>query len=289
MLPMQSILPPIPDHARYLEFTRAPDADPAGVLRALAGQADERLVIGLGAGLVAGLGATVAGLHGFGALSGPGVNVPSTQADLFCWIKGSDRGEIATRARALVGLLAPAFRVSRQADGFRHGSGLDLSGYEDGTENPEGEAAIAAAFVAEGALAGSSFVSVQYWQHDLDHFASLGQQARDDIIGRRQADNVEFEGSPASAHVKRTAQESFTPEAFLLRRSMPWSDHRGEGLIFVAFAASLTPFEVQLARMTGAEDGITDGLFRFSRPISGAHYWCPALRDGALDLGPIGL
>ena len=30
------------------------------------------------------------------------------------------------------------------------------------------------------------------------------------------ADNVEFDGSPSSAHVKRTAQESFDPEAFVV-------------------------------------------------------------------------
>ena len=289
MLPVQAILPPIPANARYLEFTAIPDQDPRAALRALAALADERLVIGLGAGLVAGLGAQVEGLHVFEALSGPGCNVPSSQADIMCWIKGDDRGEIAARARHIATLLAPAFRLERLSDGFSHNGGLDLSGYEDGTENPEGEAAIEATFVRAGPLAGSSFVSVQKWLHDLNHFESFSQELRDNIIGRRQSDNFELEDAPDFAHVKRTAQESFTPEAFMLRRSMPWSDATGEGLIFVSFAHSLVPFEAQLARMTGAEDGIIDGLFRFSRPITGAHYWCPPLRDGALDLSAIGL
>ena len=39
--------------------------------------------------------------------------------------------------------------------------------------------------------------------------------------------------APESAHVKRTAQESFSPEAFVLRRSMPWADCGQAGLAFL--------------------------------------------------------
>ncbi len=289
MLPSQAILPPIPANARYLEFSANPDHDPRPALKTLASMADDGLVVGLGAGLVAGLGGEVAGLHGFVAQSGPGCNVPSSQADILCWIKGEDRGDIAARGRHIATLLAPAFRIERLSDGFRHREGRDLSGYEDGTENPEGEAALDATFVRSGPLMGSSFVTVQKWLHDLNHFESLPQEQRDNIIGRRLSDNVELEDAPDFAHVKRTAQESFSPEAFMLRRSMPWSDAGGEGLIFTSFAHSLTPFEAQMARMSGAEDGIIDGLFRFSRPITGAHYWCPPLAGRGLDLTAIGL
>jgi putative iron-dependent peroxidase len=44
----------------------------------------------------------------------------------------------------------------------------------------------------------------------------------------------EIADAPPSAHVKRTAQESFDPEAFVLRRSMPWTDGMRSGLNFVA-------------------------------------------------------
>ncbi|HYM33312.1 MAG TPA: hypothetical protein VEU47_18585, partial [Candidatus Cybelea sp.] len=95
--------------------------------------------------------------------------------------------------------------------------------------------------------------------------------------------------APASAHVKRTAQESFTPEAFVLRRSMPWTDATRAGLVFVAFGRSFDSFEAQLTRMSGLEDGVTDALFGFSRPVTGAYFWCPAMRNGRLDLRPIGV
>jgi len=112
---------------------------------------------------------------------------------------------------------------------------------------------------------------------------------QDNAIGRRKRDNKELDNAPSSAHVKRTAQESFTPEAFLLRRSMPWADTTRAGLVFVAFGRSLDAFEAQLRRMAGAEDGIVDALFTFTRPVTGAYYWCPPLRKGRLDLRAVGL
>jgi putative iron-dependent peroxidase len=84
--------------------------------------------------------------------------------------------------------------------------------------------------------------------------------------------------------VKRTAQESFAPEAFLMRRSMPWNDAMRAGLMFVAFGRSLDAFEAQLNRMVGAEDGIVDALFRFTKPVTGAYFWCPPVTQGKLDL-----
>ena len=67
---------------------------------------------------------------------------------------------------------------------------------------------------------------------------SMEEAEMDHIIGRRLSDNEEIEDAPKSAHVKRTAQEDFEPEAFVLRRSMPWADESGEGLVFVAFGKS---------------------------------------------------
>jgi putative iron-dependent peroxidase len=76
----------------------------------------------------------------------------------------------------------------------------------------------------------------------------------------------EMDDAPVSAHVKRTAQESFSPEAFVVRRSMPWSSGRAAGLMFVAFGSSVDAFEAQLRRMVGLEDGMTDALFRHVAP-----------------------
>jgi putative iron-dependent peroxidase len=201
-------------------------------------------------------------------------------------LHGVDRGELLNRSNALEAALAPALRLVQMTEGFRHREGHDLTGYEDGTENPQDEAAAAAALVAEGAdgTVGGSFAAIQQWQHDLKGFHALPSHETDHIMGRRLSDNEELDDAPISAHVKRTAQESFAPEAFIVRRSMPWIEGDRAGLMFLAFGFSLDAFEVQLRRMSGLEDGITDGLYRISRPITGGYYWCPPLKDGRLDL-----
>jgi putative iron-dependent peroxidase len=187
--------------------------------------------------------------------------------------------------------LAPAFETSSVIDAFKHGRGLDLTGYEDGTENPKGKKAVKAAIAQDrrAGFGGASFVAVQQWVHDLDKFAAMPRKQQDHAIGRRKSDNREIGNAPASSHVKRTTQESFSPQAFVLRRSMPWADATRAGLVFVAFGKSLAAFEAQLKRMVGAEDGMADALFAFTRPVTGAYFWCPPIRNGRLDLRAIGL
>lgn len=291
--PQPSILPAGPSVARYLTFSLTPDSDPVQSRSAVqALDIDEMITVGIGEPLTEHWGGNVDGLRTFPKLSGPEVQVPSTQQALWCWLRGTDHGELALRSIAIADALGVGFHLEQVVDGFKHGDaelGKDLTGYEDGTENPVGDDAVAAAFVQDGApgIAGSSFVAVQQWMHDLRHFSSLPQSEQDHIIGRRKSDNEELDDAPSSAHTKRTEQESFDPEAFVLRRSMPFADASGEGLMFVAFGHSFDAFEVQLRRMAGLEDGIADGLFNFSRPVTGGYYWCPPVSDGKLDLASI--
>jgi hypothetical protein len=133
-----------------------------------------------------------------------------------------------------------------------------------------------------GGFAGSSFVAVQRWIHDLARFRSRSQAHRDAVIGRRLDTNEEIADTPASAHVKRAAQESFDPPAFMLRRSMPWAGAHEHGLEFIAFGESLDRYERVLRRMLGLDDGIVDALFSFSRPLRGSYYWCPPVARSSI-------
>ena len=286
------ILAPLPAQARYLTFSLKQGARPHAELKALAGTTDGKAcVVGIGALLAFALQKEIAGLKPFPHYRGEDVEVPSTPAALWCWLRGEDRGEIVLRARAVEKMLASAFEVTGVVDAFRHGRGLDLTGYEDGTENPKGKKAVEAAIVSDkrAGYGGASFVAVQQWVHDFDRFAAMPQKEQDNSIGRRRKDNKELGDAPNSAHVKRTAQESFTPEAFVWRRSMPWADATQAGLMFVAFGKSLDAFDAQLKRMAGAEDGTVDALFTFTRPVTGAYYWCPPVKGKKLDLRAIGL
>ena len=282
------VLADVPSHARYLTFRRRHSAeDPRSDLERLAAlPVDESRVVGFGSSLVNELGAGIESLRTFPALEGSGLSVPSTPSDIWCWLRGEERGELVHSSRRVRRALGDAFEIETVVDAFRHREGRDLTGYEDGTENPTGEDAVAAAVVsASGAgLDGSSFVAVQQWVHDLDRFESFSRAEQDETIGRRLADNEEMEDAPEGAHVKRTEQEAFDPPAYLLRRSMAFADAAREGLVFVAFGRRLDPFETLMRRMTGADDGIADHLFRFTRPVTGAYFWCPPVRSGRLDL-----
>jgi porphyrinogen peroxidase len=295
------ILESVPPVARYVLFNLASSGVDAPAIREaltrLAPLVDgSDVVVGIGPSLAAALGADIPGLREFPDLSGHGVKVPSTPGTLWCWLRGSDLGDLLHVTRKVQKALAPAFAVRHVLDAFRHawsegGHGRDLTGFEDGTENPEGEAAESAAF-AQGfgaGIDGSSYVAVQQWVHDLDAFEALGDRERNHHIGRRLSDNEELEDAPQTAHVKRTAQESFEPEAFVLRRSMPWLLSMQAGLMFVAFGKSFDAFEAQMRRMAGYDDGILDAMFKISRPATGAYFWCPPMRDGRLDLRRLGL
>jgi putative iron-dependent peroxidase len=286
--PQPAILRPLPERATFVSFSLGAGAEPrAALARLAAAEHDPRAVIGIGAPLARLAARAPAGLRGFPTDLGLH---PSTQGALWAWLTHEQRGEAFDAGRLLARLLGSDFVVSDETEAFVYRGGRDLSGFEDGTENPKGDAAARAAIVqgrGEG-LDGGSFVAVQRWVHDLQAFESLDAEARQAVIGRHVVTNEELPDAPPSAHVKRTAQESFEPPAFILRRSMPWGGPGQHGLYFVAFGESLDRYERILRRMAGREDGIVDGLMVFTRPVTGEYYFCPPLRDGKLDLRALG-
>jgi putative iron-dependent peroxidase len=287
-----SILAPVPLVGRHLVFDDRVGHDPRPCLTRLRDTVSpERTTLGLGQPLVLALGARIPGLRPFPALAGPGVAIPSTQGWLWAFLAGDDASDLHDRTRALRGALGEGFSVREEVATFQYRRGRDLTGFEDGTENPRDERAIAAAITSSDteALDGSSFAAIQRYVHDLDGFARLSTAAKEAVIGRSLATNEELASAPASAHVKRTAQESFEPAAFVVRRAMPWGDSRESGSYFLAYGESLDRFERLLTRMAGLEDGIVDGLLTISRPVTGGYYWCPPVRDARIHLAAVGL
>lgn len=284
------IIDEIPTLARYQNYRLKPGADPRQALLALADIAvDDDIVVGIGQSLLMALEAEVSGMHKMPDFMGKGIEIPTTPHALWCWIRGADRGDLLHKARKVRNLLSDAFDIDHTTDAFRYDKFRDLTGYEDGTENPKGEDALAASILEsdDENLNGSSFVAVQQWVHDLDKFQAMSHTEQNHTFGRDQESNEELDEAPESAHVKRTAQEDFEPEAFVVRRSMPWANETEEGLVFVAFGKSFDAFEALLNRMIGGDDGIIDGLFSFTRPVTGSYFWCPPVKDGKLNLAAV--
>ena len=288
-LSQSAILKPPPRSGRFLTLGLVHETNASDAVDRIASlKLDGTIIVGLGDPLVRAAGRALEGLRPFPAVSGPSVAFPSTQGALWLFLGGDDPGDVLHRARRGLAHLGDAFRLDEDVASFVYAGGRDLSGFEDGTENPKDARATEVA-IASGAsgLEGSSFVATQRWVHDLNRIEKLSPTERSAIIGRDLGSNEELAGAPASAHVKRAAQESYDPTAFMLRRSMPWGNVEQHGLYFVAYGASLDPFERVLHRMAGLEDGVPDAMLRFTRPVSGGYYWCPPVSGERLDLSAL--
>jgi putative iron-dependent peroxidase len=284
--PQPAILALQPAAARFLTFGLRPGADPGALVRRLAeADHDPKTVVGVGLPLAQRAGLHIDGLRGF---PGDLMPFPATQHALWLALTHGEGGALFDAGRAFARRVAADLELVEEIDAFFYRGGRDLSGFEDGTENPTGDDAARAAIVAgrSDGIDGGSFVAVQRWVHDLDTIERMTPEARARTIGRDRESNDELEDAPASAHVRRTDQESFDPDAHVVRRSMPYGGVREHGLYFIAYGESLDRFERQLRRMAGAEDGVPDGLLLFTRAVTGGYYFCPPIRAGRLDLRP---
>src|SRR5450830_67634 len=181
-LSQAAILAPVPKVGRYLFFSLSQPQALRDSLTRLAALVDGTQVLaGFGPELIQSLEAQVPGLHPLAAFTGHGVQVPSTPYALCGWLRGDDTGDLLNLTRQLDKALAPALLLDQVIDAFRHGSGRDLTGYEDGTENPVDDAAQATALVqgAGPGLDGSSFMAVQQWRHDFDAFEAMASTEQD--------------------------------------------------------------------------------------------------------------
>src|SRR5262245_4361151 len=147
MTPQPGILELPPRAAHYVTLALTADASPRAILDRLRGlHSDTSLVVGIGEPFARALGITIPGLTSFPAkLTRGAVSVPSTQAALWLQARADDSGESLRILRRAVAVLGAGLRVEEDVVAFKHDIGRDLSGFEDGTENPKGDAAAAAA------------------------------------------------------------------------------------------------------------------------------------------------
>ena len=281
-------------HQIFLEFELHAGAAPRelpGRALALAAPPGGEQVVAFGPRLAASLAAAPMpdAAFAFAPVNGlEGHAAPATQRDLFVWLHGSQRDELFARALAWRDALAGCAALAAEAHGFRFRDGRDLTGFEDGTANPQGEARHAVALIDAGCCAGGSFLLAQRWIHDLAGFAALPVADQERVIGRTKADSVELTGAamPADSHVSRTDLKRDGQAVRIYRRSSPVGGVSDAGLYFLAFSAEVERYRQLLASMFGVVgDGRRDRLLSFSRPISGSFFYAPPREALALAFG----
>lgn len=167
---------------------------------------------------------------------------------------------------------------------FRYFDGRDITGFIDGTENPQfpdDRAEVALLGEDAGIFQDGSFIFAQRYAHNLDKWKKLKVDAQEQVMGRTKLESIELEDEvkPANAHIARTVVEDEGGEEMeILRHSLPYGDGRGDqGLFFIAYTKDLKIIDAMLVRMFGTSgDGIHDRLLHFVTPMDGAYYFAPS-------------
>ena len=81
---------------------------------------------------------------------------------------------------------------------------------------------------------------------------------------------------PADAHAAQTEQERFGK---ILRRNMPFGTFTDHGTTFVGFCADQARLQKMLESMAGLIGGQRDALTNYTRPVTGAYYFVPAIES----------
>jgi putative iron-dependent peroxidase len=269
----------------YLEFDGRPGRSAEELVAAVASLREPRTTMG-GVNLVAGFRPELwrevapeeapAEVEGFNRdLVGPdGYTMPATQHDAVLWLSGSAYDVVFDMARDAIAALAMLASLAEESSSWPYRHDRDLTGFIDGTENPNLIDAPEVAVILEGRPgAGGTILLLQKWSHDATAWEALAVGDQEQVIGRTKDESVELEDRPPDSHVARTDQDRFGK---IFRRNTPYGTIGDHGTMFVGFSAEQRPLKEMLESMAGLADAGRDALTKYTRPLTGAYYFVPA-------------
>lgn len=280
-----------PSHC-YLEFAIRDGVDPQDLVRAVADIEAPHSTVG-GVNIVVGVRPTIwAHLAPAEAASpardfetpivGPdGFTMPATQRDAFVWIAGAASDIVFDVAVDVQRALSQVATLALEVTGWSYRHSRDLTGFEDGTENPPLSDAADVVLIPAGQPGeGSSVVLLQKWVHDPVAWNALDDKAQEAVMGRTKRDSIELDDDvkPADSHVARNVIENDAGEELdIFRRNTPYGTLSDHGTMFIGFSFEPARMQRMLERMAGAEDGIRDALTRYTTPLTGSYYVIPSV------------
>jgi putative iron-dependent peroxidase len=226
-----------------------------------------------------------AGLAPFVPLRGVKHAAPATAGDLLFHIRARSMDvcfEIATQITTQLGAAAT---VVDEVHGFRFFDMRDIIGFVDGTENPDGPAAVTA--VTTGSedpdFAGGSYVLVQKYLHDMVAWNALKTEEQENVIGRTKWDNIEMDDDtkPTDSHTALTVIEDEDGEQIqIMRDNMPFGrvGQAEFGTYFIGYSAGPEVTDEMLRNMfLGKPIGNYDRILDFSTAVTGSRYFAPTI------------
>ena len=222
-------------------------------------------------------------LHPFVELSGDTHTAAATPGDLLFHIRAHRLDVCFELAERLMDRLRGYAQVVDEVHGFRSFDERDLLGFVDGTENPEGAAALSAVLIDEQdpEFAGGSYVVIQKYLHDLKTWDALPVDEQERAIGREKLNDIELpdDVKPANSHVALTTiVDEDGEERQIMRFNMPFGAvGAGEfGTYFIGYASQPDVIEEMLRNMfIGKPPGNHDRVLDFSKAVTGNLFFVP--------------
>jgi putative iron-dependent peroxidase len=224
-----------------------------------------------------------AGLHPFPGFFGAKHQAPATPGDLLFHIRAHRFDLCFELAQRLMNRLDGFSQVVDEVHGFKSFDERDLLGFVDGTENPEGGAAVAAVTIGEEdpPFAGGSYVVIQKYLHDLDTWDALPTEEQERVIGRTKLNDIELpdEIKPSNSHVAlNTIVDEDGEERQIVRFNMPFGSVGAHefGTYFIGYTGDVAVIEEMLTNMfIGDPPGNYDRVLDFSTAVTGNLFFAP--------------
>lgn len=294
--PQPAILTDLETHQWYVHMSRDEGADLELIKGALASLRADCAAQGVNLGLLLGptlladLGCDMPDdfqpYPGYATADGSKV-AKGTQEELLIWVHSNNKDLCWETQHSFRTAVAGHMSVARETPTFIYKNSLDLTGFIDGTGNPEPADQHDRAIVPDGQPgAGGAFCIAQRWVHDLGYWTGLSLEDQENTFGRTKADSTKLETQVPTSHLAHvelregaTADESTPKRGEMVRRSTPYAFHEGTvGLYFMGFCKTQAPMRERMEAMYGdTPDAITD----YSTPASGSYYFAPSVE--ALD------
>jgi len=222
-------------------------------------------------------------LHPFREIRSGDRHAVSTPGDILFHIRAKRMDLCFELATQIMESIGDAVSIADEVQGSRYFDDRDVIGFVDGTENPRGEAAREAAMIGDEdpAFAGSSYVIVQKYLHNMKAWNGLSIEAQEHIIGRRKLSDIELSDAekPSSAHNALTVIEENGKEVKILRDNMPFGrpGHGEFGTYFIGYSRTPRITETMLQNMfVGRPPGNYDRLLDFSQAVTGSLFFVPS-------------